>query len=56
MTGIGLAFFNRPMTLVLTPLGFGGWLGIVLVLAAAASLLPANRAAQVSVRESLAYE
>jgi len=56
VTGIGLAFFNRPMTLVLTPLGFGGWLGIVLVLAAAASLLPANRAAQVSVRESLAYE
>ncbi|NDJ53910.1 MAG: FtsX-like permease family protein [Chloroflexi bacterium] len=54
--GLGLTFFDRPMELVLAPEGFVLWFVVVLLLAAAASLLPANRAAQISVRESISYE
>ena len=39
-----------------SPLGQLYWLGIVTVLAIAASLLPARGATQISVRESLAYQ
>jgi putative ABC transport system permease protein len=53
---IGNAFFDRPMTLRISPLSFLAWLGVALVLASAASIAPANRAASISVRESLAYE
>jgi ABC-type lipoprotein release transport system permease subunit len=31
------------------------WLGIVLIIAVLASLLPANRAANLTIRETLAY-
>ncbi|NDJ36571.1 MAG: FtsX-like permease family protein, partial [Chloroflexi bacterium] len=54
--GVGLAFFDRPVGLQIAPQAFLLWLLIVVLLASVASLLPANRAAQVSVRESLAYE
>lgn len=53
---LGSAFFQRPMGLVLKPDGFVLWLSIALIIAAVASLLPANRATQISVRESIAYE
>lgn len=56
LIGVGNAFFKRPLGFVLTPLGFVSWLGIALILAAAASLLPANKAASTTVREALAYE
>jgi putative ABC transport system permease protein len=39
-----------------TPTGMWIWLGIVVVLSTLASWLPARRATQISVRESLAYE
>ena len=39
-----------------TPIGSLIWLGIITVLAIAASGLPARSASRVSVRESLAYE
>lgn len=38
-----------------SPAGFGYWLGIITVLALVASWFPAQKAAQTSVRESLAY-
>jgi hypothetical protein len=39
-----------------TPMGALYWLGIITVLAIAASWLPAQGATRVSVRESLAYQ
>lgn len=53
---IGAAFFERPLVFSVAPVGFVAWLIIVLIISAVASLLPAHRASQVSVRESLAYE
>lgn len=53
---IGNAFFSRPLDYVFVPASLGAWFIIVMLISAAASLLPSNRAAQVSVRESLAYE
>ena len=55
-TALGLAFFQMPMGLALKPEVFLLWASIALVIAAVASLLPANRATHVSVRESIAYE
>jgi putative ABC transport system permease protein len=53
---VGLAFMQAPLTWRFSLTGTAIWLVLMLVLAAAASLLPAWRAARVSVRESLAYE
>jgi putative ABC transport system permease protein len=39
-----------------TWLGFVIWLGVVLVLSALASVLPARSAASLTIREVLAYE
>jgi putative ABC transport system permease protein len=41
-------------TFVISPLAIAGWLAIVIAGSAAASFLPARRAAQLSVREALA--
>jgi putative ABC transport system permease protein len=53
---ISLAIFNSPSKFLLNPLGFLIWLGLVLVLAAVASVLPARNAARLTIREVLAYE
>jgi putative ABC transport system permease protein len=53
---ISLAIFNSPSQFVLNPLGFFIWLGLVLVLSALASVLPAHNAARLTIREVLAYE
>jgi putative ABC transport system permease protein len=53
---ISLAIFNSPSQFVLNPLGFFIWLGVVLVLSAVASFLPARNAARLTIREVLAYE
>ncbi len=52
----GQAFFDRPLNLILDPMGYTLWLVVACLLAAVASLLPARRAARISVREALAYE
>jgi putative ABC transport system permease protein len=54
--GVGQAFFDRPLPLVIAPVGFVAWLAIAVILAIGASLVPAQRAAAISVREALAYE
>lgn len=56
ITAVGNAFFQRPMDFAFAPEGVTVWLVIAMIISAVASLLPARRAAQVSVRESLAYE
>ncbi len=53
---ISLAIFNSPSNFLLNPYGFIIWLGLVLILSAVASVLPARNAARLTIREVLAYE
>ena len=53
---ISRAIFETGMDLALNWLGFVIWLGLVLLLAALASVLPARKAARLTIREVLAYE
>ncbi len=53
---ISQAIFNSPSQFILNPLGFFIWLGLVLLLSAVASVLPARNAARLTIREVLAYE
>jgi putative ABC transport system permease protein len=53
---LGTAFFERPLPFSFSLAGVIIWLLLVLVISAVASLLPARRAARISVREALAYE
>jgi putative ABC transport system permease protein len=55
-TIVSLAVFETPITVVFTYMGYGIWLGLVLVLATLASILPARNAARLTIREVLAYE
>ncbi|MDP2401401.1 MAG: hypothetical protein Q8M66_05430, partial [Actinomycetota bacterium] len=47
---------NLPLAYQFSWSGVGIWLASVLVIAVAASLMPAYRASQVSVRDAIAYE
>ncbi|TLM80178.1 MAG: FtsX-like permease family protein [Actinobacteria bacterium] len=47
---------GMPLSFAFSWEGVFGWLGIVLVVAAVASLVPAFRASRVSVRDAIAYE
>ncbi len=53
---ISQAIFDAPANFVFTLQGFGIWLGVVVLLSAAASLIPANSASKMTIREVLAYE
>ena len=53
---VGNALLQLPLNFQFSIGGLVGWLVIVVVLSALASLWPALRATQVSVREALAYE
>ena len=53
---IGNTIFELPLDFNFSLFGLVSWLIIIVVLSALASLWPAIRATQVSVRESLAYE
>lgn len=50
------AAMGFTLTFAYSPLGVFAWLGFVIVLSVAASLLPAYRAARVSVAEAITYE
>jgi putative ABC transport system permease protein len=54
--GISQAIFDAPSTLGFTPLGFGIWLALVIVLSFFASVIPARSASRLTIREVLAYE
>ena len=45
-----------PLSFAYSPLGVAAWLVFVIVISVVASLLPAYRAARVSVAEAIAYE
>lgn len=53
---IGMVFTKQPLTYIYDERGPFLWLFIVLMVAALASLVPANNAANLLVRETLAYE
>lgn len=53
---LGMVFLERPLAYAVSLEGVALWLGIVVVLAALASLAPARRASRLAVREALAYE
>jgi putative ABC transport system permease protein len=53
---IGTAMINSEIPLSVTPYGMLIWLASVAVLSVIASLLPAHRAARLTIREVLAYE
>lgn len=55
-TIVSVAIFQTPIDLVFTWTGYFIWLGLVLVLSALASILPARNAARLTIREVLAYE
>ena len=53
---VSVAVFETPITVIFTYLGYGIWLGLVLVLSTMASIVPAGNAARLTIREVLAYE
>ena len=53
---ISYSLFSAPANFAYTPKGFLIWLGLVLLLAVLASVLPARNAARLTIREVLAYE
>lgn len=53
---ISYSLFNTPSTFGISASGFAIWFGVVLVLSALASLLPARNATRLTIREVLAYE
>jgi putative ABC transport system permease protein len=53
---VGMTTINTPLSYTVPPVGILLWLGLVVLLSTVASYVPAQSAAQVSVREVLAYE
>ena len=53
---VGRALLRSPFEFAYSVDGVGLWLAVVIVISVLASLVPALRATQVSVREALAYE
>jgi putative ABC transport system permease protein len=56
LTIIGEAMMGSVMTLSFTPIGILLWLGVVIILSVIASIMPARRAARLTINEVLAYE
>jgi putative ABC transport system permease protein len=54
--GVGVAVFQAPMSASFSLVGVVAWLALVIAISTVASLIPARRAARISVREALAYE
>ncbi len=53
---VGQSLLESPLSYTFSPPGALIWLVLVIVIATLASLLPAYRAARMSVRETLSYE
>ncbi len=53
---LGQAFLDQPLVFTFSPLGPAVWLTIVCIISVVASLLPARRAINMSIRETLSYE
>jgi len=53
---VGVGFIQAELSYRFSMGGAGGWLAVILLIAAVASLLPARGASRITVREVLAYE
>jgi len=53
---IGLAFMNNPLMFAYSYPGLLAWFGMVSVIAVIASLMPAQNAMRITVREAISYE
>ncbi len=53
---VSVAIFETPIAVAFTYLGYAIWLGLILILSALGSILPARNAARLTIREVLAYE
>jgi len=53
---LGNAMFGQPFASIFVPEGLVLWLTIIIIISMVASLLPAQRASQISIREALSYE
>ncbi len=53
---VSIAVFETPIDVIFTYLGYVIWFGLVLLLSALGSILPARSAARLTIREVLAYE
>lgn len=53
---VSVSIFETPIAVVFTFMGYGIWLGLVLLLSVLGSILPARNAARLTIREVLAYE
>src|SRR6266545_1293338 len=53
---VGIVFIQAPFNYTFSTVGLASWLGVVLILAALASFLPAWSASRLTVRDVLAYE
>lgn len=53
---VGIQMFNTPLSYTVSLVGVLLWLGLVVLLSVLASFVPAQSAANLSVREVLAYE
>jgi putative ABC transport system permease protein len=53
---VGMLTINSPISYTVPPIGILLWLGLVVLLSVIASYVPAQSAANLSVREVLAYE
>ncbi len=53
---LGDVIFGNPLSVVVLPVGILIWFVIVTVVSSMASIAPANRASQISIREAIAYE
>ncbi len=53
---IGKAMMDSTLALTFTPIGIFLWLGVVIVLVVFASIVPARKAARLTINEVLAYE
>ncbi len=53
---LGIVLFGNPLTVIFTPLGVIVWAAIVFSVSSIASITPANRASQISIREAISYE
>jgi ABC-type lipoprotein release transport system permease subunit len=48
--------FGKPFSTAFTPMGAVIWLVLVVLVSVLASVAPAQRASQISIREALTYE
>ena len=52
---IGMMSFRSPLPLILSPVGIAVWLSVIVIGSISASAYPAQQAARLTVRETLAY-